>query len=187
MTTPAEEITHPWQQRPDESSQAFEGFSHYLAQPPPRRLLLTAGAEGKSISQIRKWSARYEWRARAYQHDIALMREVEEQARRSQQALHERQLRDAEWLQKVAMGRLGRLVRRDEATGELVLDGELTPRDAMAMYKLAEDILRNRARSPRSDPPAPAEAQLDALSDEQLWNMLRLVRERAGKEDADED
>jgi hypothetical protein len=184
--TTEEATAHPWEQLPDESPRAFRGFSHYLAQPPPRRLLLTAEAEGKSISQTRKWSARYEWRARAYQRDIALMREAEEQARRTQQALQERQLRDAEWLQKVAMGRLGRLVRRDEATGELVLDGELTPRDAMAMYKLAEGILRNRARSPRSDAPAPAEAELDALSDQQLWDMLRLVRERAGGEEADD-
>jgi len=183
MTSPAEETTRPWEQRPDESAHAFQGFTHFLAQPLPRRLLLTAKAVGRSISQIRKWSARHHWRSRAYQRDIALLREAEEQARRTQQALQERQLRDAEWLQKVAMGRLGRLVRRDEATGELVLDGELTPRDAMAMYKLAEEILRNRARSPRSDAPAPAEAQLDALSDQQLWDMLRLVRERAGEED----
>ncbi len=56
---------NPWDQRPDESSRAYELFAVYLNAGPTRSIAATARLTGNSDSNLRRYSTRFHWRDRA--------------------------------------------------------------------------------------------------------------------------
>lgn len=62
----------PFEQRPDESAQAFAAFAVYRDMQADRSLAHVAQKHGKSIATLTKWSTKHNWVARARSYDAAL-------------------------------------------------------------------------------------------------------------------
>jgi len=176
-----------WGQQPGESLKAYVAFVTYRGQGRERSLPATAQQVGKHLSLLKRWSARYRWRDRVFAWDISQAREAEEALRRQRQESLERQSREIDQLQRLAMARFAALVRRDAQTGENTLDPSITPRDALAILKF---VVEQQDRLAQTTPAEPAEdlteRELRRMTTEQLHELLALVKERAGQ-DADED
>ena len=56
----------PWERRPDESPEAFEGFFAYRDSGPHPALEKAAKRVGRSRDLMARWSRRHDWRERAY-------------------------------------------------------------------------------------------------------------------------
>lgn len=63
---------HPWHQRENETSQAFEAFVAYRDLQGDRRLRYAAEKVGKHMSNIKRWSARHGWVDRVRLYDAWL-------------------------------------------------------------------------------------------------------------------
>lgn len=66
-----------WEQRIDESAQAFEAFTSYLAMPPAKRSTRAVGKKlGKSGGLIERWCTTHAWVSRARAWDNEVLREA---------------------------------------------------------------------------------------------------------------
>jgi hypothetical protein len=167
-----------WHRQRREGAQAFRAFEAYLDLGPDRSLKAVAQRCTKSISIMRRWSARWEWmnRAAAYDEHVRI---VEEQARQRERARHAAEMerrkiavQDEAWemFQKLRE-RVNQMLRfpLQDATspdGKTVIkaarwDFNTLPRLVEALVKLAAIAV-----------PAPDEARINvdwkSLSDEQL-------------------
>lgn len=174
----------PWERRKGESPLAYQAFVAYRDLGAARTFVAVAAALGKDTSLLRRWARRYDWRDRAWAWDVAQSREAEDALRQQREESLRRQARDADQLQRLAMARLGGLIRRDPASGEVSLDPGVTPRDAVTIYRLAlelEDRLTGTSQAQPCEEDM-TEQQLRRMSTEQLRELLALSRERAGDE-----
>jgi hypothetical protein len=172
----------PWERHRDESSKAYRAFLTYRDLVGDRSLIAAAQALAKNYALIRRWAKRHRWAERVWAWDLHRVREEEAALRAQREEMLQRQLKDADRLQKLAMARLSSLVMRDPETGELALSREVSVADAARLYKLALDIERNLPDPPQTEEPEEAELapfQLRSLSTQELQQMLTLARERA--------
>lgn len=182
----------PWERQLGESAAAYAAFAVFRDGGAARGLKATAQAVGKSYSLIRRWAKRDEWEKRALAWDLAQERDLAEVARQERREAVRRQLQDADRLERLAMAKLSALVRRDPVSGELSLDPRATPRDAVAIYRLALEI--RRELSPVSegnqDETRPHD-ELPLMPNQELTELIALAKERAqnaaeGADDEDE-
>ena len=68
-----------FEQQPKESATAFAAFAEYLNLGPERSLASMGQKLGQSVSLMERWSARFDWPARAQAHEDRLAR-VEREA-----------------------------------------------------------------------------------------------------------
>ena len=172
-----------WDRLPEESPQAYAAFRAYRDLGEGRSFIATARALGRADSLVRRWATRHDWRARARAWDLVQARQDEAAIRLERDEALRRQLKDAQRMQQLAMAKLSGLVHRDPATGELALDPSVTPRDAVAIYRLGLDIQREAA--PAAGPEGPPGAAQDdpyLLCDPEVQALFGLARERAGQQ-----
>lgn len=188
--SPVQPGPHPWERQPEESGKAYRAFVTYRDLGLDRTLERAAADCGKHVSLLRRWSARYGWRLRVLAWDDEQAREMDAALRQRRRAAYERQARDAEQLQRLGMARLASVVKRDPATGEPALDENISARDAMAAYKLGLEIQRALESAPEKrveqDGEHLAQEELRRMSNEQLMELLALLKER-GQETEDDD
>jgi hypothetical protein len=179
-TTPEQ----PWEQNAGETARAYGAFIAYRDAGPERTIAGTARELGRSAALLYRWSRQHNWIDRAHAWDVTCRREEEATLREARREIVQRQARDADRLQRLAMARLGKLVRRDPETGELALDPEVSVQDAVRVYKLGLDI--ERALTAEEKPEAESEEgddDLKRMSDEQLRQLIALAKERAGNDE----
>ena len=175
--------SRPWDRLPEESPQAYAGFKAYRDLGEGRSFIATARALGRADSLIRRWATRHDWRARARAWDLLQARQDEAAIRLERDEAVRRQLKDAQRMQQLAMAKLSGLVHRDPATGELALDPSVTPRDAVAIYRLGLDIRREAAQAAEPEgPPGAAQDDPYLLCDPEVQALFRLARERGGQD-----
>jgi hypothetical protein len=138
-----------------------------------------------------RWSRRHQWRERAFVWDLEQQRETDAALRAARQQALERQVQDADRLQRLAMARLGKAVRRDPVSGELELDPEVTVQDAVRVYRLGLEIERSLPPGPETAPAEEAgEGELRRMTDEGLRQLIALAKQRAQSqttEDSDDE
>jgi hypothetical protein len=172
----------PWERQPGESAAAFAAFRHYLELGPTRTLIAVARQLGKNRSLIYRWGERHGWMTRGYVYDLTRARDEEALSRQAREEMAQRLLKDAEGLQKLSMAAIRKLVRRDPETNELMLSEEVDYKGAIRLYRLALDLHRHfpALPPPTTAGPRDPEEELQVLSDEELTNLIRLAKERAG-------
>ncbi len=176
----------PWEQRPRETARAHRAFLAFRNLGPDRTIAATARALGCSAALLYRWSRQHNWMERAYAWDLVCRREEDAALREARQESLQRQARDADRLQRIAMARFGKLVRRDPDTGELTLDPEVSVSDAVRVYKLGLDIDRARTTAKSPEPETEDDDELRRMGDEQLRELIALAKERAGQDDEKE-
>jgi len=180
--------TRAWERRPEESAEAYAGFLAYRDLGTKRTVRDAAVQIGKSAGLLARWCHRHSWRARAYAWDLEQDREAEAALRQARQRSLERQAQDADRLQRLAMARLGRLVRRDPESGELTLDPEVSIQDAVRIYRLGLEIEQTLPSPPGPDAAEEVDTdELRRMTDEQLRQLVRLARRRAGEPGEEEE
>lgn len=182
----------PWEQQPTETARAYQGFLAYRDVGPDRSIAETARQLGKSAPLLYRWSRQHRWAERSYAWDLECRRAEETALQEARQQALQRQAQDADRLQRLAMAKLGRLVRRDPDSGELALDPEVSVQDAVRIYKLGLDIERSLVATDAADPQGEEQDdELKRMSDEELRQLIELARGRAdqhqerGGEDGD--
>ncbi len=178
----------PWDRRPEESPQAFKAFLAYRDCGDERTLAKAAEMIGKSRGMLFRWSTRHDWVGRCFLWDQEQYREAEAAVRQVRQQSLQRQVQDADRLQRLGMARLGKLVQRNPQTGELELDPGVGVQDAVRIYKLGLDIERSL---PGASETAPAEeveeSELQRMSDEELRQLIALARQRVKTQPEEDD
>ncbi|HUT75513.1 MAG TPA: hypothetical protein VM221_11860 [Armatimonadota bacterium] len=173
----------PWDRQKGESTVSHQAFVVYRDLGASRTFVGAAHALEKSISLVRRWAARYDWRDRVWAWDVSQARQAEEALRQQREEALRRQARDADQLQRLAMARLSGLIHRDSETGEVRLDDSVRPRDAVAIYKWGVELEDRITEAPSAATVEDAtEQQLKRMSTEQLRELLALSRERAGED-----
>ena len=71
---------YAWDQREEETELAYATFRKFLEMDNPRRLTVLASNEGKHVSHMRQWSAKYGWFERARLYDAYTNPMVNEEA-----------------------------------------------------------------------------------------------------------
>ena len=171
-----------WDRLPEESPQAYAAFKAFRDLGEGRSFIATARALGRADSLVRRWATRHDWKSRARAWDLLQARQDEAAIRLERDEVVRRQLKDAQRMEQLAMAKLSGLVHRDPATGELALDPSVTPRDAVAIYRLGLDIQREAASAAEPEgPPGAAQDDPYLLCDPEVQALFRLARERAGQ------
>jgi hypothetical protein len=135
-----------------------------------------------------RWSRRHGWRERASLWDVEQQRETDSALRAARQQALERQIQDADRLQRLAMARLGKAVRRDPVSGELELDPEVTIPDAVRVYRLGLEIERSLPAGPEAAPAEEvADDELRRMTDEELRQLIALAEQRAERRNEGDD
>lgn len=188
-TTPAPaQVALPWERQRDESAPAFAALVAYRDLEEGHTLGRAAELVGKSRALLASWSRRHDWMERVFQWDQHRFREQESALQTARQQALQRQAQDSDRLQRLAMARLGQLVRRDAETGELELDPEVSVQDAVRIYRLGLEIGRALPAPVESEPGAEAgEDQLRRLTDAELHQLIALAKTRAESEDETDD
>jgi hypothetical protein len=172
----------PWERQPRESPKAFAAYLVYQDLGPTRTLIAVARKLGKNRSLIYRWGEHHAWIARAYAWDVTRAREEEALSRQAREEMMRRLIKDAEGLQKLSMAAIRKLVQRDPDTGDLVLSDAVDYKGAIRLYRLSLDLQKHLPSLP--PPPAAesrsADEQIELLSDDELQNLIRLAKERAG-------
>jgi len=177
----------PWERRPDESAQSHRAFITYRELGPERTVGQAAAALGKSRGMLYRWSRRHQWRERAFLWDLEQQRETDAALRAARQQALERQVQDADRLQRLAMARLGKAVRRDPVSGDLELDPEVTVQDAVRVYRLGLEIERSLPAGPEAAPAEEvADDELRRMTDEELRQLIALAKLRAKSQTTEE-
>ncbi|WP_194522383.1 hypothetical protein [Cellulosimicrobium sp. JZ28] len=117
---------------PGESAKAHEAFRLYCAQGAARSTARVAQELGKTKTLVDRWSSRWQWVARAAEHDAALHRE-EDAAMRERARTMGRRHADA------AAALMVRALRALQA----VTPQEIAPRDAVRMFDVATRVERD--------------------------------------------
>jgi len=172
-----------WDRQSQEGSRAYRAFRTYLELGPDRTLDRTAHSLGRSLSLIKRWSARHQWRARAAAADGSRRRNQDEQARSSQREVYKRRLAYAEHLEKVAMAGLRTLLVRDPESEELRFARGLKPGDICALVRVAVSLLP----TPPPESGRPSEEDLEGkalgrLSGDDLDTLLGLLESHEADE-----
>ena len=179
--------SRPWERRPDESAQSHHAFLTYRDLGPDRSIAKAAEQEGKSRGMLYRWSRRHGWRERAFLWDVDQQRETDSALRAARQQALDRQLQDADRLQRLAMARLGKAVRRDPVSGDLELDPEVTILDAVRVYRLGLEIERPLRAGPETAPAEElADDELRRMTDEELHQLIALAKQRAQSQTTEE-
>lgn len=147
-----------WHQQAGEGDKAFAAFQQYLALGSGRDLRSAAGKLGRCYSLIRRWSARHHWRERARAHDEAQGWAAEDERISGWRAFAQRQAEEVQQLWRLAFALLHRFVSRDPATGQIVVDPRLGPKEVLGLMKVVGWLLAQV--SERGDRPAEAAEQL---------------------------
>jgi hypothetical protein len=141
---------------------------------------------GKSISLMKRWSARCQWRSRAEAHDLAQQRTARETQQQLQEDAYARRLAHAAQLEGIAMAGLRTLLVRDPETGEARFDSRLKPTDVAALIRAACQLLPTA----RPEPELPDESDSDhgEISTDDLRRVLAsLPQEEEGEENEESD
>ena len=169
----------PWERQPGESAVAYAGFRVYLELGSTRTLIAVARQLEKNRSLIYRWAKRHSWRDRACLWDRAQARETEAVVAQERETTLRRQLQDASRVQRLSMAKISSLVIRDPETGEHALSPSVTVADAIRLYRLGLEIQRGRLPSAAPGDAAATDQSLEALSDPEVQQVIRLARERA--------
>jgi hypothetical protein len=176
-----------WERQRHESAKAYQAFLIFRDCGEQRTLRLASERAGKSRPMLARWSARFHWADRAFAWDVSQRQEAEAVVRTARREALERQARDAEQLQRLGMARLARLVSRDPTTGEPQLDTSVTPKDAVAVYRLGLEIARQLPAGPEAAPEETADQEeIRRMTDQELRRLIALAKERAGTEGEEE-
>jgi hypothetical protein len=130
----------PWEQQPSESDQDYSRFRHYLSLGPQRTLAQASEGAGLYLARLKQLSRQWRWlyRALAWDREQFLRRRREEMEACAQ--TRERLLKESADWQKLAQLELRSWVSRD-AEGHLQLVRELTPSEAIRLWKVGAEAL----------------------------------------------
>jgi hypothetical protein len=176
-------VSQPWDRQPGETAKAFAAFRRFLELGATRSLSKAAKAASRSVGLYKRWSRQWGWVERAAAWDGGQAREADRARQQLRQQLMERVVHDADQLRRLAMAKLGSLIVKDPVTGQVSPDPSVTPRDAVAVYRLHLDLLGMKGEG-AAGPTADGEAggsHLSGLSDEELRSYLEVLQERAGE------
>ena len=184
-TQPDESRGALWERRKGEGGVAHEAFLLYRDLGPGRSLAQVAAARGCQVSLLKRWSAQYDWPARALAWEAAEAREAERAWRQQRRQSLERRAKDVELLEQLCRAFLQGLVTRDAETGKLDFDARVTPRDAIQFYRLAQEIDRSLPQPAEAEALEDEDDPLVPMSNAELREMLAVVRQRIkeGKDD----
>ena len=170
--------TQPWHRLPGESGIAHETFLLFRDLGPKRTVAAAAREAGKCASLLYRWVARHHWWERARAWDLAQERDREMSARRQREQVHERWLRNADRLERLAMAIIASMVRPDPDTGQPRLDPSVRSHDAMGMLKLSLQI-HDRIAATAPEP-------LDEMALDKKMNRMSDVELEAAMETLDQ-
>lgn len=130
----------PWEQQPQEATQEYAPFRHYLSLGPARSLAKACEGTGLSLTRLKQLSKQWRWAHRVALWDRAefLRRRREELTRCAQ--TRERLLKESADWQKVAQLEFRSWVTRDPE-GNLQLVRELTPSEAIRLWEVGAEVL----------------------------------------------
>jgi hypothetical protein len=140
-----------WEQRNDETTRAYEGFSIYRSLGPQRSAAKVGRKLGKSRALIERWSARHEWVNRARVYDAAIGKEVAQDEKSATIRMNRRHIEESQRAQDLILKRLDKIRPED-----------LTPSDVIRWLDVATRIER---RCMGLDEPAKTEGQVIIAQD----------------------
>lgn len=183
-TEPRREL---WQRRPGETARQYQGFVAYRALGPDRTLSEAARRLGVSVSLVKRWSSRNQWRLRAELWDAHERDQAEEEARTARERAYRRRLEYAEQLEKVAMAGLRSLVVRDPETGQSRFVKGLKPSEIADLIGVACRLLPpSIAELPEEERHSPLEAELSQFSQADLERLNSLLEQERPEERGDD-
>ena len=132
-----------WRRIRGEPARAHALFDGYLGLGPTRSLPRLAATTGRSLSYLKKLSARWHWQARAaaWQQHVAISVQGGAGEDTTAQA-RDRQLKDARAMQQLARAQLARWIRRDP-DGSTWLAKQLTPNQVVSFWKTGFSLERD--------------------------------------------
>ena len=117
----------PWQQRDDESREAYEAFALYRDLPyedGKRSLSEVSKRLGKSTVLLSRWSSRHSWVDRTKDYDRYVESEALRRATTNRAKMRERQIKIGQMLQQTGLKALENLIIDDPETAlRLVIQG----------------------------------------------------------------
>jgi hypothetical protein len=130
----------PWEQQPQETTQEYAHFRHYLSLGPQRSLAKACEGTALSLTRLKQLSKTWRWpyRAAAWDREEFLRRRREELDRCAR--TRERLLKESADWQKVAQLKFRSWVTRDNE-GNLRLVRELTPAEAIRLWEVGAEVL----------------------------------------------
>lgn len=126
----------PWERRENESAQAYEAFVAYLNFGADRSVRAVGQKLGKSRALLERWSAAYDWVARAKAYDAELQRQAYEEAVKAQKKMAARHIKLAVAMQAKAT----------EALAQIALE-DIDAKDIVAMMREATKLERETRES----------------------------------------
>lgn len=140
---------HPWERLKGETQKAFAAFVLYRDMGTNRSVTKVSQELSKSISLIKRWSARWEWVRRIDLYHLYLDRQRQSQILEDVREMPSRQATYGRWLQTKAQERIVKL-SPDELTPDqarrFMVDGVKIEQQALSLVD-AEELARNMAAS----------------------------------------
>lgn len=182
VLTPTESERNPWDQLPEESSQAFRGFALYRDMGWDRSIGKVVKESGKSQALIYRWSTRYQWKERAQDWDVHQDQLGQAQAIRTRLAMNKRALEIAQDMQLKALKGFAALETvskvkvlrkvKDEAGVERTVEEEIdklviSPKDLVRLMESAHRLQKDLLGKADEDQVAKIEVIFGATEDEE--------------------
>lgn len=138
----------PWERQPGESSKAYEAFCLYRDMGPGERSTRKVAKKlNKSLTQIGKWSSRWNWVERAAAWDDELDRQARLAQAKAIKEMNERHAKQARALQTKALQRLQKMNPEEMSPEQVrlyILEAAKLERLAMGE---AENIIEERRKA----------------------------------------
>jgi len=182
VLTPTESERNPWDQLPEESSQAFRGFALYRDMGWDRSIGKVVKESGKNQALIYRWSTRYQWKERAQDWDVHQDQLGQAQAIRTRLAMNKRALEIAQDMQLKALKGFAALETvskvkvlrkvKDEAGVERTVEEEIdklviSPKDLVRLMESAHRLQKDLLGKADEDQVAKIEVIFGATEDEE--------------------
>jgi len=182
-TGKAESRHELWQRQAGETARQYQAFLAYRALGPDRTLPEAARRLGISLSLVKRWSSRNQWRVRAELWDAHEREQAEEEARTVRERAYRRRVEYAEQLEKVAMAGLRSLVVRDPETGQSRFVKGLKPSEIADLIGVACRLLPpSIAELPEHGRRSEAEQELSQFSQADLERLHSLLEQERPEE-----
>jgi len=183
-------VAKPWEQREQESAQAYEAFLAYRDLGPSRTFKATADRVGKHESLMRRWADRHRWRERVWAWDLHEARQDEAAVRQQRDEMLQQHLDDVGRMGRACLLYFRTLVRRDPETQEINFAPQFTPSVALRFLEVALKaqgafVPSNRRDEPEQGP-RPSEGDLFLLPDGELEEIMALAKGRAQQNEQEE-
>ena len=161
----------PWEQQAGETDAPYSAFQVFLAQQPPRSLKATAAALSMSTSTLGKYSASFDWYARARAFDREVINAQAKKAVDKAARIREEHLAQLQSVRRIGFARVAKAGESDDDINE-----QLEVREASRLFLEAVKLERLTIGEATERVEQAQKWDLSKLSAEEIRTLRELKR-----------